>query len=97
MANPALAQGSLRLSLLASIDVPSLSATGLQELLESYRLRFLIFNCAGAVVWASTMVTLAWLGEGWVPLDRMLEGVLEFRIGALVWWESSQLDSGDGP
>lgn len=72
--------------------------------------RFLIFNCAGAVLWASTMVSLAWLGGRWVPLDRMLEGVLEFGVGALVlvvlvllvprllsWWESCQLDSGDAP
>ena len=43
------------------------------------------------------MVTLAWLGGRWVPLNRMLEGVVEFGIGALVWWESRQLDSGDGP
>ena len=72
--------------------------------------RFLICNCAGALLWASTMVSLAWLGGRWVPLDRMLEGVLEFGIGALVlvvlvllvpkllsWWESRQLDSGDAP
>lgn len=72
------------MSLLASIVVPSLSTTGLQEQLESYRLRFLIFNCSGAVLWASTMVTLAWLGGRWVPLNRMLEGVVEFGIGALV-------------
>ena len=85
------------MSLLASIVVPSLSTTGLQEQLESYRLRFLIFNCSGAVLWASSIVTLAWLGGRWVPLNRMLEGVVEFGIGALVWWESSQFDSGDGP
>ena len=85
------------MSYLASIVVPSLSTTGLQEQLESYRLRFLIFNCSGAVLWASTMVTLALLGGRWVPLNRMLEGVVEFGIGALVWWESRQLDSGDGP
>ena len=72
------------MSLLASIVVPSLSTTGLQEQLESYRLRFLIFNCSGAVLWASTMVTLAWLGGRLVPLNRMLEGVVEFGIGALV-------------
>ena len=69
---------------LASIVVPSLSTTGLQEQLESYRLRFLIFKCSGAVLWASTMVTLACLGGRWVPLNRMLEGVVEFGIGALV-------------
>ena len=62
------------------------------------------------MLWASTMVSLAWLGGRWVPLDRMLEGVLEFGLGALLlvslvlllpkllsWWERRQLDSGDGP
>lgn len=72
--------------------------------------RFLVCNCAGAVLWATTMVSLAWLGGRWVPLDRMLEGVFEFGLGALLlvslvlllprllsWWERRQLDSGDGP
>ena len=46
--------------------------------------RFLVFNCTGAVLWATTMVSLAWLGGRWIPFQRMVEGVLEFGIGALV-------------
>ena len=73
--------------------------------------RFLVFNCTGAVLWATTMVSLAWLGGRWIPFQRMVEGVLEFGIGALVllalivavpkllsWWESRLLDrSGPKP
>ena len=67
--------------------------------------RFLVFNCTGALLWATTMVSLAWLGGRWIPFQRMVEGVLEFGIGALVllalivavpkllsWWESRLLD-----
>ena len=67
--------------------------------------RFLVCNCTGAVLWATTMVSLAWLGGRWIPFQRMVEGVLEFGIGALVlvalivavpkllsWWESRLLD-----
>ena len=66
--------------------------------------RFLVFNCTGALLWATTMVSLAWLGGRWIPFQRMVEGVLEFGIGALVlvalivavpkllsWWESRLL------
>lgn len=73
--------------------------------------RFLVFNCTGALLWATTMVSLAWLGGRWIPFQRMVEGVLEFGIGALVlvalivavpkllsWWESRLLDrSGPQP
>ena len=73
--------------------------------------RFLVFNCTGALLWATTMVSLAWLGGRWIPFPRMVEGVLEFGIGALVllalivavpkllsWWESRLLDrSGPKP
>jgi len=45
--------------------------------------RFLLCNTAGALLWASTMVTLAWLGGRWIPLPRMLEGVVQFGLGAL--------------
>jgi membrane protein DedA with SNARE-associated domain len=67
--------------------------------------RVLVFNCTGALLWATTMVSLAWLGGRWIPFQRMVEGVLEFGIGALVlvalivavpkllsWWESRLLD-----
>jgi membrane protein DedA with SNARE-associated domain len=46
--------------------------------------RFLLFNMLGAVLWASTMVGLAWLGGRWIPFDQMLKGVAEFGLGALV-------------
>jgi membrane protein DedA with SNARE-associated domain len=46
--------------------------------------RFLLCNAAGAVLWASAMVSLAWLGGRWIPFDRMLQGVVQFGIGALV-------------
>jgi hypothetical protein len=29
------------------------------------------------------MVSLAWLGGRWIPLDRMVEGVMQFGLGAL--------------
>jgi membrane protein DedA with SNARE-associated domain len=46
--------------------------------------RFVMFNCLGAVLWAGTMVSLAWLGGRWIPFERMVQGVVEFGIGALV-------------
>jgi len=45
--------------------------------------RFLICNLAGAVLWAGTMVSLAWLWGRWIPIDRMLKGVVEFGLAAL--------------
>ncbi len=46
--------------------------------------RFLLCNTAGALLWAGTMVSLAWLGGRWVPLHVMVRGVVEFGLGALV-------------
>jgi len=46
--------------------------------------RFLWANAAGAVLWAGTMASLAWLGGRWIPFGRMLEGVVEFGLGALL-------------
>lgn len=46
--------------------------------------RFVLFNCLGAVLWAGTMVSLAWLGGRWIPFDQMVKGVVEFGLGALV-------------
>ena len=45
--------------------------------------RFFLFNLVGALLWSSTMVSLAWLGGRWIPLDRMVEGVVQFGLGAL--------------
>lgn len=46
--------------------------------------RFVVFNCLGAVLWAGTMVSLAWLGGRWIPFERMVGGVVQFGLGALV-------------
>lgn len=46
--------------------------------------KFLLFNALGAVLWAGTMVSLAWLGGRWIPFERMVRGVVEFGIGALL-------------
>lgn len=46
--------------------------------------RFLLCNAAGAILWASTMVGLAWLGGRWVPLAVMVRSVVQFGLGALL-------------
>ena len=46
--------------------------------------RFLLCNLAGALLWAGTMVSLAWVGGRWIPFDRMVKGVVEFGLGALL-------------
>jgi predicted dehydrogenase len=45
--------------------------------------RFLLCNLAGALLWAGTMVSLAWLWGRWIPVERMLAGVVEFGLVAL--------------
>ena len=45
--------------------------------------RFFLCNLVGALLWSTTMVSLAWLGGRWVPFDRMVEGVVQFGLGAL--------------
>lgn len=46
--------------------------------------RFLLCNAAGALLWASTMVGLAWLGGRWIPFRQMAAGVLQFGLGLLL-------------
>jgi membrane protein DedA with SNARE-associated domain len=46
--------------------------------------KFLLCNVVGATLWATTMVSLAWLGGLWIPVERMVKGVVEFGMGALV-------------
>ena len=46
--------------------------------------KFLLCNVVGATLWATTMVSLAWLGGRWIPVERMVKGVVEFGLGALV-------------
>ncbi|WP_255003279.1 DedA family protein [Cyanobium sp. HWJ4-Hawea] len=45
--------------------------------------RFLICNVAGGLLWATTMVSLAWLGGRWIPMQRMVEGVMQFGLVAM--------------
>lgn len=46
--------------------------------------RFLLCNVSGALLWSISMVSLAWLGGRWIPMDRMITGVLQFGLGLLV-------------
>lgn len=45
--------------------------------------RFLLCNAAGALLWAGTMVSLAWMGGRWIPFHQMVSGVIDFGLGAL--------------
>ncbi|MFN9630405.1 MAG: DedA family protein [Cyanobacteriota bacterium] len=45
--------------------------------------RFVLCNGAGAVLWAGSMVSLAWLGGRWIPFSQMVGGVVDFGLGAL--------------
>ena len=46
--------------------------------------QFLICNAAGALLWSSTMVGLAWLCGRWIPFSQMAAGVMEFGLGLLL-------------
>ena len=72
--------------------------------------RFLACNVSGALLWSISMVSLAWLGGRWIPMDRMITGVVQFGLGLLVllallalvpkWisrWQASLLDRNNGP
>ncbi len=72
--------------------------------------RFLVCNVSGALLWSISMVSLAWLGGRWIPMDRMITGVLQFGLGLLVlvallaflpkWisrWQAGVLDRDSGP
>ena len=72
--------------------------------------RFLVCNVSGALLWSVFMVSLAWLGGRWIPMDRMITGVVQFGIGLLVlvallalvpkWisrWQASFLNRDNGP
>ena len=72
--------------------------------------RFLACNVSGALLWSISMVSLAWLGGRWIPMDRMITGVLQFGLGLLVlltllaflpkWisrWQAGVLDRDSGP
>jgi membrane protein DedA with SNARE-associated domain len=46
--------------------------------------RFFLCNSIGAILWAATMVSLAWLGGRWIPFSQMVGGVIDFGLGALL-------------
>ena len=46
--------------------------------------RFLVCNVCGALLLSTAMVSLAWLGGRWIPIDRMITGVMQFGLGLLV-------------
>lgn len=46
--------------------------------------RFLICNLAGALLWSISMVSLAWLCGRWIPIERMLSGVMQLGLVALM-------------
>ena len=46
--------------------------------------RFLLCNLAGGVLWASAMVSLAWLAGRWIPIQRLLSSVVQFGMGVLL-------------
>lgn len=45
---------------------------------------FVLCNLGGALLWSATMVTLAWQLGRWIPLARMLQGVVEAGLLALL-------------
>jgi membrane protein DedA with SNARE-associated domain len=46
--------------------------------------RFLLCNAGGALLWATTMVGLAWIGGRWIPFRQMAAGVVELGLGLLL-------------
>lgn len=72
--------------------------------------RFLVCNVSGALLWSVSMVSLAWLGGRWIPMDRMISGVVQFGIGLLLLvallavvpkmisrWQARLLNRDNGP
>ncbi|MEA5616296.1 DedA family protein [Cronbergia sp. UHCC 0137] len=65
--------------------------------------KFMIYNVAGATVWASVMVTLAFFAGKIISLEQLVTWVSKFAILALlilvvlivvpIWWESRQVRS----
>ena len=63
--------------------------------------QFFVCNLAGASIWASVMVTLAFFVGRIVPLESLVAWVAQFAIAALIlviawivfplWWESRKV------
>lgn len=76
-------------------------ASLLAGIAEMSFLKFFLYNLAGATVWASVMVTLAFFAGRIVPLEQLVAWAAQFAIVALLiviawivvplWWESRQV------
>ncbi|MBW4643923.1 MAG: DedA family protein [Goleter apudmare HA4340-LM2] len=68
--------------------------------------QFFVYNLAGASVWASVMVTLAFFAGRIISLEELVSWVSQFAIAALLilvaliviplWWESRQVKRAAG-
>ena len=76
-------------------------ASPLAGIAEMPFLKFMAYNLAGAVAWASVMVTLSFFAGRIVPLEQLVTWVAQFAIVALLlviawifvplWWETRQV------
>jgi len=46
--------------------------------------RFLVCNAAGAILWATIMVSIAWMGGRWFPIQRLIDGVAQAGLVGLL-------------
>ncbi len=68
--------------------------------------KFLVYNIAGATVWASVMVSLAFFAGKIISLEQLVAWVSKFAVLALIillllifvpiWWESKQIKQETG-
>lgn len=65
------------IALLRVLAGPMAGAVGMP-----YR-RFLFFNSAGAVLWSSSMVSIAWLSGKWIPIERLIDIVAKAGLVGL--------------
>jgi membrane protein DedA with SNARE-associated domain len=45
---------------------------------------FLICNAAGAILWSTVMVSLAWLSGKWIPIEHLIDVVSQAGLIGLV-------------
>lgn len=83
------------------LAVMRLFAAPLAGIVEMPFGKFCLYNLAGAVAWASVMVTLAFIAGNLISLEQLVGWVGKFGIAALLllvvlivlflWWESRQI------
>lgn len=67
-------------------------------------LKFMVYNVAGAVTWASVMVSLSFFAGNLIPLEELITWIAKFGVAALllviawlvvpIWLESRQVKGG---